>query len=284
MRLRGLVILLSLAALAAAPAASAMGEPAVAALQVALRAKGTYFGAIDGVRGRQTARAIRVFQRHAGLAADGVIGPATRCALGSRWRHRLGSRPLAAGKRGWDVASLQFLLAWHGFPSGDFDGIFGSRLDRAVRRFQTWAGLPADGVAGPATVAALRKPVPRSPIAVSWPVPELLSDRFGPRGERFHAGLDIIASRGTPVKAARGGVVVYAGLNDGFGKLVEIQHASGVSTLYAHLSRIGVQVGQEVASGERIGRVGSTGNSSGPHLHFEVHVRGAATDPLTALP
>lgn len=283
MRCRSLVILLVLAALVIAPAASAIGQPEVAALQVALRKKGAYFGPIDGIRGRQTARAVRTFQRGVGLAVDGVVGPATRKALGRRWTHRLASRPLRAGAIGWDVASLQFLLAWHGFPSGELDGVFGARLDTAVRRFQTWNRLGADGVSGPATFAALRRPVPRSPVAVAWPLPKLLSDRFGPRGDRFHAGLDIIASRGTPVHAARGGVVVYAGRNDGFGKLVEVRHEQGVSTLYAHLSRIGVSLGEHVERGEVVGRVGSTGNSSGPHLHFEVRIRGAAVDPLTVL-
>jgi murein DD-endopeptidase MepM/ murein hydrolase activator NlpD len=185
---------------------------------------------------------------------------------------------------GFDVAALQFLLAWHGFPSGEFDGAFGPRLDTAVRRFQTSKGLGADGVVGPGTLAALRGPLPRSPFQLAWPVSAPVGEGFGPRGSRFHAGVDLIASRNTHVGAAGGGVVTYAGRNDGFGKLVIVDHGQGVTTYYAHLRRIDVALGERVEVGDCVGRVGSTGNSSGPHLHFEVRVRNAALDPLTALP
>ncbi len=277
------LILLLVAALALPAAAAAAGKPATAALQVALQAAGLYHGQIDGIAGKQTRVAVRHLQARRGLAVDGVAGPATRKALGRLGRHPVGSRPLRAGMVGFDVSALQFALAWHGFPSGTFDGVFGPRLDTAVRRFQSSQGLGADGVAGTATLAALRGPLPRSPLRLAWPVDAPVGDRFGPRGSRFHAGVDLIASRGTPVRASRAGVVVYAGRNDGFGKLVVLDHGRGVSTYYAHLRRIAVSLGQHVSLGGTIGRVGSTGDSSGPHLHFEVRVRGAAVDPLTVL-
>jgi len=283
--LRRTPLILALAAALALPASAfAMGKPPVAALQVGLQKAGLYTGQIDGVAGKQTRTAVRQLQKRRGLAVDGVAGPATRKALGKLGRHPLGSRPLRAGMVGFDVAALQFALAWHGFPSGDFDGAFGPRLDTAVRRFQAAEGIGVDGVAGPGTLAALRGPLPRSPFQLAWPVSAPLGEGFGPRGSRFHAGVDLIASRNTPVGAARTGVVTYAGRNDGFGKLVIIDHGQGLTTYYAHLRRIDVALGERVGVGDCVGRVGSTGNSSGPHLHFEVRVRNAALDPLTALP
>ena len=273
-----------LAALVLATPAAAIGRPGVAALQVALRRHGLYGATVDGMLGPATKRAVRRFQQRAGLRPDGVVGPRTRRALGRFGRHAIGSRPLAAGSTGWDVAELQFLLAWHGFPSGAFDGQFAGHTDRALRRFQRWAGLRVDGVAGAAVYSALRRPLARSPIALAWPLHAALGERFGPRGDRFHAGVDLPAPLGTPVGAAASGRVVFIGWADGWGKLVAIEHPSGVRTLYAHLSHYAVRPGQSVSTGAIVGRIGATGDANGPHLHFEVHVRGAAIDPLTALP
>jgi murein DD-endopeptidase MepM/ murein hydrolase activator NlpD len=260
------------------------GSPDVAALQVALRAKGIYAGVVDGVRGPETERAVRAFQRRAKIAADGVPGPQTRAALGRFARHHLGSRLLRSGFAGWDVAELQFQLAWHGFPSGVFDGRFGPRLEAAVRRFQLWARLAADGRAGPATLAALRAPAPAAPFALARPISAPIGDHFGPRGAAFHSGVDFPASAGTPVASAAAGRVSYAGwLPGGWGYLVAVAHRDGVRTMYAHLSRVDVRVGARIRAGTRVGLVGATGHATGPHLHFEVRVRGAAVDPLPAL-
>src|SRR5918995_6049600 len=166
-------------------AGTAAGGARIAALQVALHAHGTYYGTIDGIRGPQTTRAIMRFQRRARLAADGVAGPATRRALGKLGRHDIGSRPLVLGRRGWDVSALQSRLAWHGFPSGNFDGYFGPHTNAALRRFQRWARLSIDGVAGPATLAALRRRLARSPVAMARPVRAPITDGFGPRGLPF---------------------------------------------------------------------------------------------------
>jgi murein DD-endopeptidase MepM/ murein hydrolase activator NlpD len=259
------------------------GSPQIAALQVALRAKGVYRADIDGVIGPGTRTAVRRLQQRAGLTVDGVVGPHTRHALGRLGRHRLGSRLLLVGGVGWDVAALQFQLAWHGFASGAFDGVFGLHTNAALRRFQRHAGLAVDGVAGPLTLRAVRRAPPGSPLALQWPLRAGVSSGFGPRGDRFHEGVDLAAPRGTPVRAAAGGVVGFTGWDDGFGKLVVVEHDSGVTTYYAHLSRISVTQNERVRPGHTVGRVGATGEATGPHLHFEVHVRGAAIDPLTAL-
>jgi murein DD-endopeptidase MepM/ murein hydrolase activator NlpD len=267
------------------PAAGAVGNADVAALQVALKARGLYGGSVDGTMGAGTEAALRRFQRRRGLVADGFVGPRTRLALG-RYGHQapLGRRVLHAGTSGWDVASLQFLLAWHGFPSGNLDGRFGARTDNALRKFQRWAGLPVDGRAAGATVIALRSAPPRSPISLAAPCAIAPTDRFGPRGGRFHTGLDYPAPAGAPVLAAAAGRVTHAGpLAGGWGTLVVIDHGQGVRTWYAHLSAAHVRVGQSVLPGALVGLVGSSGRASGPHLHFEVRLRGAAVDPLTAL-
>ncbi len=255
----------------------------MAALQVALQIKGFYRGTIDGIYGPGTRRAVVSFQRRRGLLPDGIAGRMTRRSLGRYGRPVLGRRILVQGRAGFDVSQLQFLLAWHGFPSGSLDGAFGGRTDHALRRFQRWARLGADGVAGPATFAALRTPPPRSPLGLIRPLQTALGDRFGPRGSRFHTGVDFPARAGTGVAAARYGRVSFAAWSpNGWGYLVSIAHGRGVRTMYAHLSRIDVRVGARVGAGYQIGLVGSTGHSTGPHLHFEVRVRGASVDPLPA--
>src|SRR5206468_3401558 len=180
----------------ATPQASA-SAPGVAALQVGLFARGLYTGPIDGITGPATQRAIRKLQKRARLEVDGVVGPRTRRALGRFARHRLGQRQLRLGVSGWDVASLQFQLAEHGFPSRTFDGIFGQHIDAALRRFQEYAGLKADGVAGPATFAALRAPPAKVPLPLAWPLAvHVVGSPFGSRDERWHTGIDIPASLG----------------------------------------------------------------------------------------
>jgi peptidase M23-like protein/putative peptidoglycan binding protein len=283
-RFAALVIALS-AALALAPSAAASGNAGIAALQVALQHRGLYGGTIDGFNGPATSTAIRRFQLRVKLPPTGIVDKRTRQALGGYGRHLLGSRPLTRGAVGWDVAALQFLLAWHGFPSATFDGGLGTHTEMALRRFQRWAGVPVDGVAAATTIAALRKPPATCPIPLAWPLQAPVGDPFGPRGNRFHAGIDLIAPRGTPLQAAAPGRVAFAGTaTGGWGKLVVVLHSDGVRTLYAHLSKIDVRRGQPVNTGQQLGLVGASGDATGPHLHFEVRVRGAAVDPRSALP
>ena len=125
---------------------------------------------------------------------------------------------------------------------------------------------------------------------VAWPADGDKTSGFGPRVHpifgtvRQHNGIDVDGNTGDRVRAARSGEVILAGPRSGFGNTIVIYHGLGYSTLYAHLSSVDVSVGQTVASGERIGSVGSTGWSTGPHLHFELRVDGRAVDPTPFLP
>jgi len=116
---------------------------------------------------------------------------------------------------------------------------------------------------------------------MAWPVNGTITSRFGWRWGSFHRGVDIGAPSGTPIRAADSGMVIFAGWNGGYGYLVKIAHGSDKETWYAHMSKMAVSLGDKVEKGQIIGYVGSTGNSTGPHLHFEVHVDGVAKDPLT---
>jgi peptidoglycan hydrolase-like protein with peptidoglycan-binding domain len=279
----GIALLALMGFLALVPTADARSAN-VAGLQVGLRARGLYPGTVDGVIGPGTRRGVRLLQRRAGIAVDGIPGPQTRRALGRYGHHRFATRQLHERNRGWDVAALQFTLAWRGFPSGSMDGDFGPHTDAALRRFQRWAGLAADGVAGPATYHALRRRRAHLPFSLLRPVRAPVGDRFGPRGARFHAGLDLPAPYGARVRAAAAGRVVRAGWDSGgYGYLVVVRHRRRVRTFYAHLSHINVRRGERVRAGARVGRVGASGEATGPHLHFEVRRRGAAVDPLPAL-
>lgn len=120
-----------------------------------------------------------------------------------------------------------------------------------------------------------------------WPVPScsLITSRFGYRNSptagasTYHGGLDIGAGQGAAIVAARGGTVVLASYNGGYGNCVMINHGGGVVTLYGHMQSYAVSYGQSVSAGQTIGYVGSTGVSTGPHCHFEIRINGGQTDP-----
>ncbi len=115
---------------------------------------------------------------------------------------------------------------------------------------------------------------------LGWPVSGPVTSGFGSRWGRMHEGVDIAVGEGTPVHAAAAGTVIYAGWMGGYGNLVVVDHGNGLSTAYAHNSSLSVSVGQSVAAGELVSYSGNTGNSTGPHVHFEVRVNGSAVDPL----
>jgi murein DD-endopeptidase MepM/ murein hydrolase activator NlpD len=134
----------------------------------------------------------------------------------------------------------------------------------------------SDGSGSPPSPA----PSPPSTSGLIWPVGGPITSPFGMRWGSLHPGIDIGAGMGTPIKAAASGRVIVAAYSGGYGNLVVIDHGNGLATAYAHQSRIAVSVGQEVSQGQVIGYVGSTGFSTGPHLHFEVRVNGSPADPM----
>ena len=118
-----------------------------------------------------------------------------------------------------------------------------------------------------------------------WPTTGVISSTFNDRrGNSTHGGLDIATNVGTPVKAAASGVIIFAARNQGFGNEIIIYHGFGFTTVYGHLNKINVAVGQEVKKGDLIGESGNTGYSTGPHLHFEVIQNDVKKDPMNFLP
>ncbi|HEX8999927.1 MAG TPA: peptidoglycan DD-metalloendopeptidase family protein [Blastocatellia bacterium] len=123
-----------------------------------------------------------------------------------------------------------------------------------------------------------------------WPVRGYITDGFGYRNNPFggggtenHAGLDIATNHGTAIQSTADGIVIYAGVYGGYGNVVVIDHGYGITTRYGHMSRIDVQVGQQVTRGKQIGAVGSTGRSTAPHCHYEVRLHDRPVNPLNYL-
>jgi murein DD-endopeptidase MepM/ murein hydrolase activator NlpD len=131
----------------------------------------------------------------------------------------------------------------------------------------------------------------RARVPSIWPVTGEMNDGFGGRYDpfgggdsEFHTGQDIRAAVGTPVSAAADGTVMFAGWKNGYGQVVEIDHGNGLTTRYGHLSKIETTTGHEIMRGELLGLVGSTGRSTGPHLHYEVRINDNPVNPRAYLP
>ena len=134
---------------------------------------------------------------------------------------------------------------------------------------------------GPGAAAAAAGPT--SAAGLIWPCHGPLTSPFGMRWGRMHQGQDIACGYGTPIHAAKAGTVVFAGVMSGYGNVVIVDHGGGFSTLYAHQSRMAVHQGQHVNQGDVIGYVGSTGHSTGPHVHFETRYNGTPRNPRLCL-
>jgi murein DD-endopeptidase MepM/ murein hydrolase activator NlpD len=121
-------------------------------------------------------------------------------------------------------------------------------------------------------------------LQFAWPVRGRLSSRFGMRHGRSHEGIDVAAPRGTPIFAAESGRVIHSGRLGSYGKVVIVKHAGAYRTVYAHASKLLVRKGQFVERGQKVAEVGSTGRSSGPHVHFEIRRSESPRNPLAFLP
>jgi murein DD-endopeptidase MepM/ murein hydrolase activator NlpD len=208
-------------------------------------------------KARETETRIRSVLADLGLQPDRVAGP--------RPRQRAPQMPqAAAGGVGGP------LLPFAAGQSGSLDA-FDLRAQRLDEQF--------------AYVEQLRRGLGVLPVRRPVPAGNEMSSNFGNRLDpflgvpAFHAGIDFRGDTGDPVRATGAGRVVGAGRSGGFGNLVEIDHGHGLTTRYAHLSAILVREGQTVAAGQLVGRIGSTGRSTGPHLHYETRVEGEAVNP-----
>jgi murein DD-endopeptidase MepM/ murein hydrolase activator NlpD len=136
-----------------------------------------------------------------------------------------------------------------------------------------------------AASAPTSTPVASSPSGFVRPVPGAVSSGFGMRihpitgQNRMHNGVDMNAAQGDPIRSVRSGRVIFAGAKGGYGNTIMVDHGGGMVTLYAHQSRLGASVGTNVSAGQVIGYIGSTGQSTGPHLHFEVRINGVPVNP-----
>ena len=169
-------------------------------------------------------------------------------------------------------------------------------LDQRIRAFQAQADQAARHEGSLASLIRSREAAGRasrgdidtgrvvSGVGLIWPVGGSVTSEYGYRWGRLHAGIDIANRTGTPIRAAKSGEVIFAGTMSGYGNVVVINHGGGFSTLYAHQSRLATNDGASVERGQLIGYVGSTGHSTGPHLHFETRVDGSAQNPRRYLP
>lgn len=146
----------------------------------------------------------------------------------------------------------------------------------ASRRREDSAGPSRDGERGDAPPVEQAAPE----VRFSTPVTGSLTSRYGYRWGRLHRGIDYGAAYGAPVRAVGGGTVEMTGWSHGLGYQVRVRLDDGALLVYGHLSQVGVASGQRVATGQRLGAVGNSGRSTGPHLHLEVHLGGVAVDPL----
>jgi murein DD-endopeptidase MepM/ murein hydrolase activator NlpD len=155
--------------------------------------------------------------------------------------------------------------------------------ERKLLRTWNFASFPESVAEDAEQIATLFSP---SYLPSIWPVRGRVSSEFGWRisptknREQFHEGLDIAAPLGSPILASADGIVSFSGYKEGYGRTVILNHGHGLSSLYAHLSKCFIKAGGYVERGEKIASVGKSGETTGPHLHYEVRVQGNPTDPM----
>lgn len=167
-------------------------------------------------------------------------------------------------------------------PARDGAGAAGAPSDAAAAPgpASPWASRPTE----PAAVGGIPQDRGEAPSRLGWPLRGVLYGRYGVRAGKPHDGIDIAAPEGTEVVAAADGTVIYVGEQPAFGTVVILRHEGGLVTLYAHNSAVLVQDGARVARGQPIAKVGQTGRTTGPHLHFEVRQGTRPRNPLLFLP
>ncbi len=245
---------------------------------------------VDGIFGPVTQAAVTDFQAGNGLDVDGVVGPVTWTAL-----FGLEQAAAAAGATDGNVAVI--VRERTGASS---DRVAGKSRQGIGGGPSETLGEPkvdiggggetegSDDVAAAPQTKPVSTPPPATPapgngacgpLQLTAPVKGTVTSGFGPRWGRNHEGLDIAAPSGAPIRAAECGIVSFAGVQSGYGNMVCVKHSSRFETCYAHMTNYAVSQGQRVDQGQVIGYVGCTGNCTGPHLHFETRVDGAARDP-----
>jgi murein DD-endopeptidase MepM/ murein hydrolase activator NlpD len=174
--------------------------------------------------------------------------------------------------------------------AGRWQELYNLNRDKISNPNIVWPGMT---LRLPGGAQAAPTPAPQAPSATSgkmaWPVRGRLTSPFGMRRHpitgqnKLHTGLDIAAATGTPITSPRSGTVTFAGWSGGYGNYVVVDHGNGMQTAYAHMSAISVRKGQRLEAGTQVGKVGSTGMSTGPHLHFEVKRNGQFVNPQSIL-
>ena len=213
----------------------------------------------ESIQRHASAKARQLAQERRAAAQDRLAQLTDAQAQQLRVRAGLDARIHEYAQEATDVAALE--------------GVLSARIRDDERRLAAQqSGSAALGDTGKVSGAGL-----------IWPVRGPVTSGFGMRWGRMHQGIDIGAGTGTPIRAAKDGTVTFAGTMSGYGNVVIITHAGGLSTLYAHQSQLAVS-GGPVSQGQVIGYVGTTGHSTGPHLHFETRIGGTPEDPMRYLP
>ena len=197
-----------------------------------------------------------------------VAASAAEAAKAGLETRQAGVRKLLTGRR----ALLANVKGDREDIEAEAEGLAG-RSQKLAERIRAAQGLPP----APSGTVAVGAP---SAAGLVWPVNGTITSGFGMRWGRMHEGIDIAGAGGTAIAAAAAGTVIVAGWVGGYGNMVVIDHGGGISTGYGHMSSLAVSVGQTVGQGTVVGGMGTTGHSTGVHLHFEVRVNGTAVNPL----